>query len=71
MARIRRCDSRCHHAKGTRCACWCGGQFHGSQGASARAVLMLAPSAMPPQFVKGKTAFILQEEFPPTLSWDD
>lgn len=26
---IRKCDSRCHNAKGKVCKCWCGGAFHG------------------------------------------
>jgi len=25
---MRRCDSRCHNAKGTRCQCWCNGRYH-------------------------------------------
>ncbi len=77
MARIRRCDSRCHHAKGTRCACWCGGTFHGSTGAAKREALAdqrkeEAEKTLECQgFKKGKTALIVQKEFPPTLSWDD
>ena len=26
----RRCDSRCHEAKGRECHCVCGGRFHGA-----------------------------------------
>ena len=29
MEKVRRCDSRCHNAKGSRCKCWCGGRYHG------------------------------------------
>lgn len=29
MKRVRRCDSRCHNAKGKRCTCICGGRYHG------------------------------------------
>ena len=32
MGKIRRCDSRCHNAKGAKCKCWCGGTFHGTAG---------------------------------------
>jgi hypothetical protein len=28
--RIRRCDSRCHNAKGKKCACLCQGIYHGA-----------------------------------------
>jgi len=27
--RTRRCDSRCHNAKGKKCCCLCGGTYHG------------------------------------------
>ncbi|MBA7647487.1 hypothetical protein ES703_55259 [subsurface metagenome] len=29
MEKNRRCDARCHNAKGTRCRCWCNGRYHG------------------------------------------
>jgi hypothetical protein len=29
----RRCDARCHHAKGDKCRCICGGRNHGRGGA--------------------------------------
>lgn len=32
----RRCDDRCHYARGPICNCWCGGVFHGARGAAAR-----------------------------------
>lgn len=32
---IRRCDSRCHNAKGTQCNCWCNGRYHGMGNISA------------------------------------
>jgi len=36
MTRLRRCDKRCHEAKGTRCKCWCGGFYHGEKGKANR-----------------------------------
>lgn len=36
MGRVRRCDDRCHRARGTRCACWCHGAFHSAAGAINR-----------------------------------
>ena len=64
MGKVRRCNSRCHNAKRPRCRCWCGGLFHGAQGASARATLILAPWAMPPQFKEGETRYIEQIKLP-------
>ena len=29
MGKIKKCDSRCHNAKGKRCKCWCEGRYHG------------------------------------------
>jgi len=29
MEKIRRCDDRCHNAKGKVCKCWCNGRYHG------------------------------------------
>lgn len=29
MGRVRVCGERCHGARSERCACWCGGVFHG------------------------------------------
>ncbi len=62
MGKGRKCNYRCHNEKGTRCRCWCEGQFHGTQGVSARAALKLGSWAMPPQFAEGKTAYIEQKE---------
>lgn len=42
MGRIRTCSSRCHNAKKPRCRCWCGGHYHGSQGAGNREALVQA-----------------------------
>lgn len=39
MARLRRCDSRCHNAKGSKCHCWCLGIFHGYSGLENRKLL--------------------------------
>lgn len=33
---VRTCDARCHDAQGAKCACWCGGLFHGAAGKAAR-----------------------------------
>jgi len=66
MGRVRRCDSRCHNAKGTRCACWCGGAFHGSAGADNRAALIQGGEGQLEQhgFKKGETAYIEQKVMP-------
>ena len=36
MGDVKTCDYRCHRAKKPRCECWCGGAFHGAQGAQNR-----------------------------------
>jgi hypothetical protein len=66
VGRVRRCDSRCHHAKGTRCTCWCGGAFHGSAGAANRAALNRGGVELLEQngFKKGETVYIEQKELP-------
>jgi hypothetical protein len=68
MARIRKCDALCHNAKGTRCRCWCGGFFHGKDGAGAanRQALKNAERNFLEQhgFERGKTAYIEQPELP-------
>ena len=71
MGRVRRCDSRCHKAKGNRCACWCGGHFHGSAGADNRAALARGGVELLEEngFKKGETAYIEQKELP--LEEDD
>ncbi len=33
MSQMRRCDRRCHEAKGRRCKCICDGFFHGANAA--------------------------------------
>lgn len=47
MGDVRSCDARCHNAKGTHCTCWCGGLFHGRQGAAARQAFAEAFNEMP------------------------
>lgn len=71
MAKIRRCDNRCHSAKGTRCKCWCGGTFHGTAGAINREALLQAVTEADRRrmleqhgFKEGKTAFIEQTKLP-------
>lgn len=72
MGNVRRCDNRCHSAKGTRCACWCGGKMHGKNGAINREAL--AKFALEPEkqkefleahgFKQGETAYIEQNHLP-------
>ena len=68
MGKVRKCDSRCHQAKGTRCACWCGGFFHGRDGAGVahRAALAQGMTDLLEQngFKEGETAYIEQKELP-------
>ena len=68
MGKIRRCDSRCHKAKGTRCRCWCGGFFHGVDGTGAanRAALTLDTTVILRQhgYKEGETAYIEQKMLP-------
>lgn len=68
MGRIRRCDSRCHSAKGSRCRCWCGGFFHGKDGAGAsnRAALAQGMTELLDEhgFKKDETAYIEQGKLP-------
>ena len=73
MGRVRRCNSRCHNAKKPRCRCWCGGYFHGANGASNRtlmtgfidnprgiALMLLKEHG----FKESETAYIEQKELP-------
>jgi len=66
MGKVRRCDKRCHTAKGTRCKCWCGGFFHGSAGAANRAALAQGAAELLEEhgFKKDEMAYIGQEELP-------
>ncbi|MDD4984894.1 MAG: hypothetical protein PHQ43_03755 [Dehalococcoidales bacterium] len=75
MGRVRRCDSRCHRARGTRCKCWCGGFYHGSAGAVNREALGLAVTGTDWSqvlsqhgFKEGETAYIEQKELPLEVS---
>ena len=70
MGRTRRCDSRCHRAKGVRCRCWCGGFFHGSAGAANREALAQDTSGLLEQhgFKRGETAYIEQKALPLEVS---
>jgi hypothetical protein len=64
MGKVRRCDCRCHNAKGTRCRCWCGGMFHGSAGAENRAALVegLIKMEDQPGYKEGEVAYIEQQK---------
>jgi len=70
MGKVRRCDSRCHNAKGTRCACVCSGFYHGKNGAGAANREALAQAVLPEELLKqhgfkeGETAYIEQKELP-------
>ena len=68
MGKVRRCGSRCHSAKGTRCRCWCGGAFHGVDGAGAanREALAQGMTELLEQhgFKQGETAYIEQRKLP-------
>ena len=70
MSRVRRCDRRCHAAKGKRCRCWCGGFFHGSGGAANRAALAQDVTAVLGEagFKQGETAYIEQKQLPVEVS---
>jgi hypothetical protein len=63
MGKVRRCDKRCHTAKKPRCKCWCGGAFHGTNGAANRQSLADGVKGLLEQhgFEKGKTAYIEQK----------
>ncbi len=66
MGKVRRCDRRCHEAKGTRCKCWCGGYFHGSGGAINRVALVSGLTKLEgrPDFEEGKCTYIEQQKLP-------
>jgi len=66
MTKVRRCDRRCHNARGPRCRCWCGGLFHGSAGAVNRAALAQGMTEVLSQtgFKEGEAAYIEQKELP-------
>ncbi len=63
--RQRRCDDRCHRAKGTRCKCICGGFFHGSAGAANREALAQNTGLLEQHgFKKGEAIYVEQKELP-------
>jgi len=70
MGKIRRCNRRCHEAKGSRCRCWCSGAFHGVNGAGAANREALAQAVLPEELLKqhgfkeGETKYIHQQELP-------
>ena len=68
MGKVRRCNGRCHRAKKPRCRCWCGGAFHGADGAGAanREALAQGMTELLEQhgFKEGETAYIEQKELP-------
>ena len=65
MGRQRRCDSRCHTAKGTRCSCFCAGAFHGTAGGVNREALRQGKINIEEHgFKKGKTMYTEQLEIP-------
>ena len=72
MGKVRRCSSRCHNAKGTRCRCWCNSAFHGKDGTGAanRGALAQGMTELLEQhgFKQGETAYIEQKELPLEVS---
>lgn len=65
MGRVRRCDSRCHNAKGPRCLCWCGGKFHSTAGLVNREALRQGKINLEETgFEKGKTVYLEQVKLP-------
>lgn len=64
--RIRRCDGRCHNAKGTKCTCWCGGAFHGANGAANREALARGELHLLEEngYVEGETKIKFQLKLP-------
>lgn len=69
MGRQRRCDWRCHTAKGPRCLCWCGGHFHGSAGAINRDALHKGLVDIQEHgFESGKTEYREQMKLPLEVS---
>ena len=67
-SRIRKCNSRCHHAKGTRCKCVCQGFYHRADGAANRQALTqhteeeVIETLEQHGFKDGETAYIEQKE---------
>lgn len=47
MGSVRTCDARCHEATALRCACWCGGLFHGARGQAARDAFVAEYGSLP------------------------
>ena len=71
MSKIRRCSSSCHNAKGTRCRCFCGGFFHGKDGAGAANREALAQGMTDLEqhgFKRGETVYIEQRKLPLEVS---
>jgi hypothetical protein len=65
MSRQRRCDARCHTAKGDHCLCFCGGFSHGSVGAANRVALQQgAVNIEEHGFEKGTTVYLEQTKLP-------
>lgn len=72
MGRVRRCGSRCHNAKKPGCRCWCGGHYHGTQGAVNREALVQAVTEADQAlllqqhgFKEGETKYVQQLELKP------
>lgn len=70
MGRIRKCNGRCHQAKGTRCACVCQGFYHGKNGNVNRQALSEMTEEEVKQtleehgFKNGESRFVWQQELP-------
>ena len=71
MGKVRRCDDRCHNAKGPRCRCWCRGHFHSAAGLVNREALYKAVTEADKAllletngFKPGETVYIEQAKLP-------
>lgn len=68
--RMRRCDSRCHNSQGKRCACVCGGCYHGAAGIVNREALHQATDDQKQKLLEeqgfrpGEAAYIEQTKLP-------
>lgn len=57
--RARVCGGRCHGAKRAKCACWCGGLFHGKAGEAAREAFRQVMGDVPKREADGQDPGVL------------
>jgi len=66
----RRCDDNCHHAKGVKCGCICGGKFHGANVVSTKeAERKELEELISKRSVKRSTLVLAHSENQPRLSF--